>query len=71
MDGKVAGEKRMLQLSELDEFRNEAYENARIYKEKMKSWHDKHIVRKESETLPWQVELKMVRSVHSGSSISL
>ena len=32
MDSKVAGEKRMLQLSELDEFRNEAYENARIYK---------------------------------------
>ena len=28
IDSKVAGEKRMLQLSELDEFRNEAYENA-------------------------------------------
>ena len=28
MDSKVAGEKRMLQLSELDEFHNEAYENA-------------------------------------------
>ena len=37
----------MLQLSELDEFRNKAYENARIYKEKTKAWHDKHIVRKE------------------------
>ena len=37
----------MLQLSELDEFRNEAYENARIYKEKTKAWHDKHITRKE------------------------
>ena len=48
-DGKVAGEKWMLQLSELDEFHNKAYENARIYKEKMKSWHDKHIVRKEFE----------------------
>ena len=46
MDSKVAGEKRMLQLSELDEFRNEAYENARIYKEKTKAWHDKHIQRK-------------------------
>ena len=31
MDSKVAKEKQMLQLSELDEFRNEAYENARIY----------------------------------------
>ena len=48
-DNKLVGEKRMLQLSELDEFRNEAYENARIYKEKMKSWHDKHIARKEFE----------------------
>ena len=49
MDNKVAGEKRMLQLSELDEFRNEAYENARIYKQKTKAWHDKHIIRKEFE----------------------
>ena len=40
----------MLQLSELDEFRNEAYENAQIYKEKTKAWHDKHIVMKEFES---------------------
>ena len=49
MDIKVACEKRLLQLSELEEFRNEAYENARIYKEKTKAWHDKHIVKKEFE----------------------
>ena len=49
MDSKVAGEKWMLQLSELDEFRNESYKNARIYKEKTKAWHDKHILRKEFE----------------------
>ena len=47
MDSTLAGEKRLLQLSELDEFRNKAYENARIYKEKTKAWHDKHITRKE------------------------
>ena len=47
MDNTLAGEKRLLQLSELDEFRNEAYENACIYKEKTKAWHDKHIARKE------------------------
>ena len=47
MDSTLAGEKRLLQLSELDEFRNESYENARIYKEKTKAWHDKHITRKE------------------------
>ena len=49
MDSKLAREKRMLQLSELDEFHNEAYESSRIYKEKKKAWHDKHIVRKEFE----------------------
>ena len=49
MDSKVAGEKQMLQLSELDEFLNEAYENARIYEEKTKDWHDKHIMQKEFE----------------------
>ena len=38
MDSKMAGEKRMLQLSELEEFRNEAYENTEIYREKTKAW---------------------------------
>ena len=47
MDSTLAGEKRLLQLSELDEFRNEAYENAHIYKEKTKAWNDKHITIKE------------------------
>ena len=51
MDSALAGEKRLLQLSELDEFRNEAYENAHIYKEKTKAWHDKHITRKEFEVV--------------------
>ena len=50
MDSGLAGEKRLLQLSELDEFRNEAYENARIYKERTKAWHDKHITIKEFTT---------------------
>ena len=49
MDSKMAGEKCMLQLSELEEFHNEAYENVKIYKEKMKAWHNKHISRKEFE----------------------
>ncbi|XP_038976409.1 uncharacterized protein LOC113461320 [Phoenix dactylifera] len=43
MDLKAAGEKRLLQLSELEEFRLDAYENTRIYKEKTKHWHDKHL----------------------------
>ena len=47
MDMQVAGEKRILQLNEMDEFWNESYENAKIYKERTKTWHDKHIVHKE------------------------
>jgi len=43
-DMQLAGEKRMLQLNEMEEFRNNAYENARIYKEWTKRWHDKHII---------------------------
>ena len=50
MDSKVGDKKCVLQLSELEEFSNEAYENANIYKEKMKAWHDKHIIRKEFES---------------------
>ncbi|XP_073033769.1 uncharacterized protein [Primulina eburnea] len=46
-DLKASGDVRKLQLSEMDEFRNEAYENAKIYKEKTKKWHDKIIVRRE------------------------
>ncbi|KAM2181755.1 hypothetical protein ACFX1Q_032326 [Malus domestica] len=34
---------RKLQLNELEEVRNEVYENARIYKEKTKGFHDKMI----------------------------
>lgn len=43
---KEAGDHRKLQLNELDEIRNEAYENAKIYKEKTKAYHDKAILRK-------------------------
>ncbi|XP_073035295.1 uncharacterized protein [Primulina eburnea] len=46
-DLKAAGDERKLQLNEMEEFRNDAYENAKIYKEQTKKWHDKLIVRKE------------------------
>ncbi|PIN00904.1 DNA-directed DNA polymerase [Handroanthus impetiginosus] len=48
-DMQAAGEKRLLQLNELDEFRLHAYENAKIYKEKTKRWHDKKIVERHFE----------------------
>ncbi|XP_068344166.1 uncharacterized protein [Pyrus communis] len=43
MDIDAAEIHRKLQLNELEEIRNEAYENARIYKEKTKAFHDKKI----------------------------
>ena len=46
-DFKMAKEERMLQLNELEELRNEAYDNARIYKDKTMKWHDQRILRKE------------------------
>ena len=41
-----AGRERLLQLQELQELRNESYENVEIYKAKNKANHDKHINRK-------------------------
>ncbi|KAI3681479.1 hypothetical protein L6452_36278 [Arctium lappa] len=35
----VAGERRKLQIHELEELRDESYENAKIYKNKTKKWH--------------------------------
>ena len=43
LDLDAAGMNRKLQLNELEEIRNEAYKNARIYKKKTKAFHDKMI----------------------------
>ncbi|KAK8698038.1 hypothetical protein V6N13_114170 [Hibiscus sabdariffa] len=44
LDAQLAGEKRLLELNELEEFLLQAYESARLCKEKTKRWHDKHIM---------------------------
>ena len=41
-----AGKERLLQLQELQQLKNESYQNADIYKAKNKAYHDKHINRK-------------------------
>lgn len=46
-DLSKAGGSEILQLRELEEFRNQAYENAKVYKEQTKKWHDRKIQRKE------------------------
>ena len=43
MDFEAAETNRKMQLSELDEWCEKAYHNAKIYKERTKRWHDKRI----------------------------
>lgn len=44
---RVAGEKRKLQLREPEDLRLNAYENAKLYKERIKRWHDKRTLNRE------------------------
>ena len=46
-DFKAAKDERLLQLNELEELRNEAYDNTRIYNDKTKKWHDQRLSRRE------------------------
>ncbi|XP_016178196.1 uncharacterized protein LOC107620573 [Arachis ipaensis] len=46
-DDQAARERRLMQLNELEEFRNQAYDNAKIYKENTNRWHDQKIARRE------------------------
>ena len=79
-DFQVAKEERLLQLNELEELRNEVYDNTRIYKDKTKKWHDQKILRKEfkageqvllyNSTLKLfsrKIEVKMEWSLHSSN----
>ena len=45
-DFQAAKENILLQMNELEELRNETYDNARIYKDKIKKWHDQKILRR-------------------------
>ena len=46
-DFKLAGEKRLFDISSLDEWRTQAFENAKLFKENVKRWHDKRIQKHE------------------------
>nr|XP_027102729.1 uncharacterized protein LOC113723971 [Coffea arabica] len=63
MNLEEAGVQRKLDLQELEEIRNEAYENALIYKEKSRAFHDQQISRKTFEVgqkvLLYQSRLKL------------
>jgi hypothetical protein len=49
MDLKMVGTKRKLQIAELEEWRENAYHSAKLYKERTKRWHDKRIKIKQSK----------------------
>ncbi|XP_026450563.1 uncharacterized protein LOC113350643 [Papaver somniferum] len=53
-DLSTDGDNRRLQLNELEEIHNDAYQSAKIYKEKTKIFHDKSIIRNTFE--PVEVE---------------
>ncbi|XP_016676274.1 uncharacterized protein [Gossypium hirsutum] len=46
MELEPAGKARKLDIQELEEIRNDAYKNARIYKDKTKLFHDRKIAQK-------------------------
>ena len=48
-DFNKASSLRKLQLNEFEEIQRDAYENSRIYKERMKFFHDKQFLRKSFE----------------------
>jgi len=59
-DQEQAGEKRKLQVHELDEMSNQVYESSKLYKEKVKQYHDKRIVKRNFK--PGQMVLKFFNS---------
>ncbi|XP_012844350.1 PREDICTED: uncharacterized protein LOC105964371 [Erythranthe guttata] len=46
-DYKECKERRLLQLNELDELREQAYESNWLYKGKVKKWHDNNILHRQ------------------------
>ncbi|XP_062118449.1 uncharacterized protein LOC133832077 [Humulus lupulus] len=62
---------RLAQLNELDELRHDSYENARIYKEKTKKWHDNYIVNRtfqiqQGDSSPFKVNGQRVKHYYGG-----
>jgi hypothetical protein len=49
MDLPTTGIKKEMQLGELEEWRQKAHHNAKMYKEKTKRWHDKRIKKRSFE----------------------
>ncbi|KAG7529619.1 Ribonuclease H-like superfamily [Arabidopsis suecica] len=69
-DIKSAGEKRLIQLNELDEIRIHAYDNSNLYKERTKAYHDKKILTRtfEPNTMVYYV-IEKKRNAQEGALI--
>jgi hypothetical protein len=52
-DENQARENRKLQMQELEEMRSHAYKSSKLYKDQVKSYHDKRIVNKEFNPGRW------------------
>ena len=59
-DPKAAGEKRKLQLQELEKMRLSAYESSKLYKEKMKVYHDKKILKRGPISAIVQLQVEII-----------
>ncbi|XP_012480983.1 uncharacterized protein LOC105795873 [Gossypium raimondii] len=66
MDYGAGGKKRLLDITKLEEIRRNAYENATIYKEKTKRWHDKIILQRQL-FVDQQVLLNSQLKLHPGT----
>ena len=65
MDFEAARKKRKMQLSELEEWREKAYHNAKLYKVRTKRWQDKILKRRNSNQVTrccFQLQSEVVRT---------
>ncbi|GKE26982.1 reverse transcriptase domain-containing protein [Tanacetum coccineum] len=68
MDLTAAAKNRFMELNELIELRDEAYENTRIYKERTKKWHDSSL---RGKLISKWYDLNVVETVHPYETVEI
>nr|XP_009612319.1 uncharacterized protein LOC104105662 [Nicotiana tomentosiformis] len=71
LDIETAGTSRVTELHELEEFRFHAFENARLYKERMKMIHDKHILDRNFKSGDLSIVIQLEIEVVSGGAVEI
>src|SRR6266496_1839599 len=69
-DFKLAGEKRLFYISSSYEWRTQAYENAKLFKEKVKRWYDKRIQKREFKVGEYVLLYNSCFSFFAGKNLS-